>query len=106
MRRSPERTTTRRGRGRGVVVTGYSRTKRVNEPERKAGVRLPSPIPESALYKSLATHLSGLGYTCWRDVSFLGSWIDLLARRDQLKLRQILPKQFAAIKNPPATHVK
>jgi hypothetical protein len=82
MKRPTERTTARRGRGRGVPVTGYSRTRRLNEPERQAGVRLPLPVPESALYRSLAMHLASLGYTCWRDVSFLGSWIDLLARRD------------------------
>jgi hypothetical protein len=72
----------RRGRGRGVVVSGYSRTTRVAKPERQPGVPLPAPVPESALYRELAVHLAKAGYTCWRDVSFLGSWIDLLALRE------------------------
>lgn len=69
---------TRRGRGAGVSVVGYSRTRRVNQPERgKLAGTLPAPIPESALYPVVAKHFAGLGFSCWRDVSFLGSWIDL-----------------------------
>lgn len=64
------------------MVSEYSRTRRVNEPERQPGIALPSPVPESALYRAAARDLAHSGYTCWRDVSFLGSWIDLYAKRE------------------------
>lgn len=78
MTRQPTHTHTRRGRGRGVLVSGYSRTARLDLPEGGEGT-LPRPIPESALYPTVARHLNHLGFTCWRDVSFLGRWIDLYA---------------------------
>lgn len=71
----------RRGRGRGRPVSGYSRTRRLDLPERGVGT-LPRPIPEDALYPVVAAYLTAQGLTCWRDVSFLGSWIDLYARRE------------------------
>ena len=72
----------RRGRGRGVSVSGYSRTRRVDHPERVDGAVLPEPVPESALYRPVAEALNAQGFSCWRDVSYLGSWIDLYARSD------------------------
>jgi len=69
----------RRGRGAGVAVVGYSRTRRLDVPEDAPGP-LPSPVPESALYPVVARELGAQGFTCWRDVSFLGVWIDLYGR--------------------------
>lgn len=74
---SGSRSGPRRGRGRGVPVTGYSRTRRIDAEEGDPQNR---PIPESALYPVVARHLARAGFTCWRDVSFLGVWIDLYAR--------------------------
>lgn len=77
----------RRGRGRGQLVSGYPRPARLAAPA--AGSRpdggLPEPIPEAALYPSIARWLTDQGYVCWRDVSYLGRWIDLFAehREDQ-----------------------
>jgi hypothetical protein len=69
----------RRGRGRGQPVTGYPRPRRLHLPA--AGARpeggLPQPIPEAALYPTVARWLASAGFTCWRDVSYLGRWIDL-----------------------------
>lgn len=72
-------TVTHRGRGRGVAVSGRVRTRRLNQPERAANEPLPQPIPEAALYSPVAAWLSEQGFSCWRDVSFLGRWIDLYA---------------------------
>jgi hypothetical protein len=76
-----ERAQKRRGRGRGQIVQGYPRPARLAAPA--AGSRpdggLPQPIPEAALYPSVARWLTTEGYACWRDVSYLGRWIDLLA---------------------------
>jgi hypothetical protein len=72
----------RRGRGRGQVVSGYPRPVRLNLPAagaRPSGGRLPDPIPEAALYPAVANWLTDQGYKCWRDVSYLGRWIDLFA---------------------------
>lgn len=71
-----------RGRGRGVPVRGYSRTPRVHEKEWQGIGKLPLPVPESALHPAIATQLTERGFTCWRDVSFLGSWIDIYGRRE------------------------
>lgn len=72
----------RRGRGRGQVVRGYPRPARLNLPA--AGSHppggLPEPIPEAALYPAVARLLVGQGFSCWRDVSYLGRWIDLYAQ--------------------------
>jgi hypothetical protein len=72
----------RRGRGRGQVVHGYPRPARLHLPA--AGSRppggLPSPIPEAALYPTVARWLTDQGFSCWRDVSYLGRWIDLFAK--------------------------
>lgn len=71
----------RRGRGRGQAVRGYPRPARLAAPaagSRPAG-GLPEPIPEAALYPVVARWLTGQGYVCWRDVSYLGRWIDLFA---------------------------
>jgi hypothetical protein len=62
-----------------VAVSGYSRTRRLHLPE-SDGSPLPKPIPENALYPAVARELAASGFTCWRDVSFLGRWIDLYAR--------------------------
>lgn len=71
----------RRGRGRGQLVRGYPRPARL--PSAAAGSRpeggLPEPIPEAALYPVVARWLTSQGYVCWRDVSYLGRWIDLFA---------------------------
>ena len=78
----PER---RRGRGAGLSVTGFPRTRRLDQPERLGGLHtevLPAPIPEQALFPPVADGLAAKGYTSWRDVSFLGSWIDLYARAE------------------------
>jgi hypothetical protein len=76
-------TGTRRGRGRGQVVSGYPSSARLDLPA--AGSRpeggLPAPIPEAALYRPVAQWLTRLGFVCWRDVSYLGCWIDLFAER-------------------------
>lgn len=73
----------RRGRGRGQVVSGYPSNARLDLPA--AGSRpeggLPAPIPEGALYRPVARWLTEQGYVCWRDVSYLGCWIDLFAER-------------------------
>ena len=80
MSRSPE---SRRGRGRGQLVRGYPRPRRLHMPA--AGSRpeggLPEPVPEAALYPPIARWLTSCGYICWRDVSYLGRWIDLFAER-------------------------
>ena len=72
----------RRGRGRGQIVRGYPRPARLHLPA--AGSRppggLPEPIPEAALYPTVARWLVDQGFSCWRDVSYLGRWIDLYAR--------------------------
>lgn len=74
-------TKNRRGRGRGQIVRGYPRPVRLNLPA--AGSRppggLPDPIPEAALYPTVARWLVDQGFSCWRDVSYLGRWIDLYA---------------------------
>jgi hypothetical protein len=66
-------------------VTGFPRTRRLDQPERldhdRSGA-LPAPIPELALFPPVADALAKDGYTSWRDVSFLGSWIDLYARTE------------------------
>ncbi len=71
----------RRGRGAGQLVKGYPRPARLDAPA--AGSRpeggLPAPIPEAALYPAAAHWLTTQGYVCWRDVSYLGRWIDLFA---------------------------
>jgi hypothetical protein len=80
---SADRIERRRGRGAGLNVTGFPRTRRLDQPERhpdRPTVLLPAPIPEPALFPPVADALTAEGYTCWRDVSFLGSWIDLYAR--------------------------
>lgn len=73
----------RRGRGRGQLVSGYPSNARLNLPA--AGSRpkggLPAPIPEGALYRPVARWLAEQGFICWRDVSYLGCWIDLFAER-------------------------
>lgn len=72
----------RRGRGQGQVVRGYPRPARLNLPaggSRPAG-GLPEPIPEAALYPAVAHWLVERGFSCWRDVSYLGRWIDLYAQ--------------------------
>lgn len=75
-------TKNRRGRGRGQIVRGYPRPARLHLPA--AGSRppggLPEPIPEAALYPAVARWLVDQGFSCWRDVSYLGRWIDLFAR--------------------------
>lgn len=75
-------TKSRRGRGRGQVVNGYPHPARLHLPA--AGSRppggLPKPIPEAALYPIVARWLVDQGFSCWRDVSYLGRWIDLYAR--------------------------
>jgi hypothetical protein len=75
-------TKSRRGRGRGQIVRGYPRPARLNLPA--AGSRppggLPDPIPEAALYPVVARWLVDQGFSCWRDVSYLGRWIDLYAQ--------------------------
>jgi hypothetical protein len=66
-------------------VTGFARTRRLDQPERsvdRSAPTLPRPIPESALYPPVADALAATGYTSWRDVSFLGSWVDLYARNE------------------------
>ncbi len=72
----------RRGRGKGQVVRGYPRPARLHLPA--AGSRppggLPDPIPEAALYPTVARWLVNQGFSCWRDVSYLGRWIDLYAQ--------------------------
>lgn len=75
----PRGPVTRRGRGAGVSVSGYSRTQRVSLPEHSPA-RLPEPIPESALFPIVAREFAAQGFTSWRDVSFLGSFIDLYAK--------------------------
>lgn len=74
---------TRRGRGRGQLVRGYPRPVRLTSPA--GGGRpdggLPDPIPEAALYPAVARWLTAQGYACWRDVSYLGRWIDLFAEQ-------------------------
>jgi hypothetical protein len=76
-----ERSKTRRGRGAGQLVSGYPRPRRLTEPA--AGARpdggLPDPIPEAALYPGVAAWLTGHGFHCWREISYLGRWIDLFA---------------------------
>jgi hypothetical protein len=71
----------RRGRGRGQLVSGYPSNAGLNMPA--AGARpeggLPSPIAEGALYRPVARWLTEQGFVCWRDVSYLGCWIDLFA---------------------------
>jgi hypothetical protein len=82
---SAGRTERRRGRGAGLSVTGFPRTRRLDQPERLQDERiaaLPAPIPEQALFPPVADAFASEGYTSWRDVSFLGSWIDLYARTD------------------------
>jgi hypothetical protein len=80
---SARRTERRRGRGAGLSVTGFPRTRRLHQPERlDDGGTLPAPIPEPALFPPVADALAKDGYTSWRDVSFLGSWIDLYARTE------------------------
>jgi len=82
---SAGRTERRRGRGAGLSVTGFPRTRRLDQPERLDGGRigaLPAPIPEPALFPPVADLLAKDGYTSWRDVSFLGSWVDLYARAE------------------------
>lgn len=69
----------RSGRGRGVAVGRSSRARRVDHPEERVG-RLPAPVPESALYPVVARALVADGFNCWREVSFLGAWIDLYGR--------------------------
>jgi hypothetical protein len=67
-------------------VTGFPRTRRLDQPERLQAERaaaLPAPIPELALFPPVADSLARDGYTSWREVSFLGSWIDLYARTDR-----------------------
>jgi hypothetical protein len=39
------------------------------------------PIAEAALYRPVARWLTEQGFVCWRDVSYLGCWIDLFAER-------------------------
>ncbi len=41
---------------------------------------LPRPIPEAALYPVIANRFAAEGFSCWREASFLGSWIDLYCR--------------------------
>jgi hypothetical protein len=82
---SAGRSERRRGRGAGLSVTGFPRTRRLDQPERLDGDHigaLPAPIPEPALFPPVADKLAKDGYTSWRDVSFLGSWIDLYARAE------------------------
>lgn len=57
------------------------RTRRLDQPERdlSSSAALPQPIPEAALYPVVAKWLAGQGFLCWRDVSFLGRWIDVYA---------------------------
>ncbi len=82
------KTERRRGRGAGLSVTGFPRTRRLDQPERIGnadkghGQVLPAPIPELALFPPVADALAEKGYTSWREVSFLGSWIDLYARAE------------------------
>jgi hypothetical protein len=79
------RTERRRGRGAGLSVIGFPRTRRLDQPERLRDVHtaaLPAPIPELALFPPVADALAADGYTSWRDVSFFGSWIDLYARTE------------------------
>ncbi len=82
---SAGRTERRRGRGAGLSVTGFPRTRRLDQPERlqdEPTAALPAPIPEQALFPPVANALATEGYTSWREVSYLGSWIDLYARTD------------------------
>jgi hypothetical protein len=82
---SGAKTERRRGRGAGLSVTGFPRTRRLDQPERLGGAHtgvLPAPIREQALFPPVADALVKDGYTSWRDVSFLGSWIDLYARAE------------------------
>lgn len=69
----------RAGRGRGVLVRKGPKPPTLDTASGGAGP-LPVPIPESALYPVIAAHLRHLGYTCWREASFLGSWIDVYGR--------------------------
>lgn len=41
---------------------------------------LPKPIPEAALYPVIAAFFVAKGFSCWREASFLGSWIDVYGR--------------------------
>lgn len=77
--RAPYRAGPRSGRGSGVPVGRGSRTRRVEHPEERSG-KLPGPVPESALYPVVARALVAQGFSCWREASFLGSWIDLFGR--------------------------
>jgi hypothetical protein len=71
----------RRGRGEGQRVGHYPRPTRLELPalgSHPVG-GLPRPIPEAALYPVVARWLASTGFTCWRDVSYLGRWIDVFA---------------------------
>lgn len=61
-------------------MSGHSRTARIDHPEWSGDKLLPPRIPESALYRPLVDSLTTQGFTCWNEVSFLGSWIDVFAR--------------------------
>lgn len=66
----------RAGRGRGVLVGNAPRPRSLDLPT--GGERpLPRPIPEAALYPVIANCFAAEGFSCWREASFLGSWIDL-----------------------------
>jgi hypothetical protein len=69
----------RAGRGRGVLVHKAPKPRSLDMPSGGAGP-LPPPIPEAALYPVIADHFADRGSACWREASFLGSWIDLYAR--------------------------
>jgi hypothetical protein len=72
----------RAGRGRGVLVRRAPKPRSLDLPS--GGARpLPPPIPEAALYPIIADHFAERGLACWREASFLGSWIDLYARDER-----------------------
>jgi hypothetical protein len=69
----------RAGRGRGVLVANAPKPRSLDTPSGVEGP-LPRPIPEAALYPVIADHFASRGFSCWREASFLGSWIDLYGR--------------------------
>jgi hypothetical protein len=66
----------RAGRGRGVLLANAPRPRSLDLPIGGDGP-LPRPIPEAALYPVIAKSFAAEGFSCWREASFLGSWIDL-----------------------------
>jgi hypothetical protein len=88
--------------------------------EEAAKRRPPGRVPEAALYPVIADSFARRGFSCWREASFFGNWIDLYMRdetndaiaieakvydwrralRQAILLRNSAPRVFVALWEP------